>query len=39
MTTLKRTVRLGSARRLTKAVLDGEFIELNSALKWDMPIG
>lgn len=39
MKTQTRTLRLGSARRLTRAVLDGEFIELNSALKWDMPIG
>lgn len=32
-----RLLRLGRARRLTRAATDGEFFELNSQRKWDMP--
>lgn len=31
--------RLGKARCLTQAVMDGELVELNSHLRWDMPVG
>lgn len=34
-----RVLRLGQARRLTRAAVDGELVELNSHLKWDMPVG
>ncbi|WP_263972822.1 MULTISPECIES: hypothetical protein [Brevundimonas] len=35
--TATRLLRLGRARRLTRAGHDGEFFELNSPRKWDMP--
>lgn len=34
-----RLLRLGAAFHLTRAVMDGEYVELNSHLRWDMPIG
>ena len=36
---LSRLVRLGAARTLTRAVSDGEFAELNTPLKYDIPAG
>ncbi|MFT4956169.1 MAG: hypothetical protein ACI8U3_002574 [Brevundimonas sp.] len=30
-------LRLGRACRLTRAATDGEFFELNSQRRWDMP--
>ncbi|WP_420469940.1 hypothetical protein [Brevundimonas sp. FT23042] len=35
--TNSRLLRLGGARRLTCAVHDGQFLELNSDREWDMP--
>ena len=32
-----RLLRLGRARQLTRATVDGEFLELNSHRRWDMP--
>lgn len=37
MPTQTRLLRLGRARRLTCATTDGEFFELNSERRWDMP--
>lgn len=34
-----RVLRLGQARCLIRAAMDGELVELNSHLKWDMPVG
>ncbi len=34
-----RVLRLGQARCQTRAAMDGELVELNSHLKWDMPVG
>lgn len=34
-----RLVRLGTARALTRAVSDGEYFELNTPLKYDIPAG
>lgn len=31
-------LHLGKARRLTRSVMDGELVELNSHLRWDMPV-
>ncbi len=39
MKTTTRVLRLGQARRLTCALMDGELVELNSHLRWDMPVG
>ena len=30
------SLRLGSARLLTRAVADGDFAEMNSHFRWDM---
>ena len=38
MTATTRLFRLGQARYLTRSVLDGDMIELNSHLRWDMPL-
>ena len=32
-----RILRLGGARRLTRAVDEGDFAELNSHIRWEMP--
>ena len=32
-----RLVRLGAARDLTRAVDEGDFAELNSHFRWEMP--
>jgi hypothetical protein len=32
-----RIFRLGGARRLTRAVDEGDFAELNSHFRWEMP--
>ena len=37
MPTQTRLLRLGRARSLSRAVDGGEFFELNSHRKWDMP--
>lgn len=34
-----RLLRLGKARCLTRSVMTGELVELNSHLRWDMPAG
>jgi hypothetical protein len=34
--TLSRLVRLGAARKLTRAGVDGEFTELNPVLRYDI---
>lgn len=36
---ISRLVRLGAARTLTRAATDGEFVELNPARKYDIPVG
>lgn len=36
---LSRLVRLGAARKLTRATLDGDFVELNSPERYDIPAG
>lgn len=35
--TCRGLIRLGAARCLTRATVDGDFLELNSHRKWDMP--
>jgi hypothetical protein len=35
--TKSRLVRLGCARKLTRAAVDGEFAELNSPERYDIP--
>lgn len=35
--TPSRLVRLGAARALTRAVTDGDFVELNASLRYDIP--
>ena len=37
MTVNTRLLRLGKARRLTRAVMDGDLVELNADLRWEMP--
>ena len=37
MTGNTRLLRLGKARRLTRAVMDGDLVELNADLRWEMP--
>lgn len=39
MTTKSRLLRLGKARCLTRSVMTGELVELNSHLRWEMPAG
>lgn len=34
-----RFVRLGAARKLTRAVTEGEFVELNGEDRYDIPSG
>lgn len=36
---IQRLVRLGAARKLTRAATDGDFVELNPARKYDIPVG
>lgn len=33
-----RILRLGGARRLTRAVVEGEYAELNSHFRFEMPL-
>ncbi|WP_312572842.1 hypothetical protein [Brevundimonas sp.] len=35
--TKSRMLRIGSARLLTRAVTEGDFAEMNSHFRWDMP--
>lgn len=35
--TQPRILRFGVARLLTRAVSDGEFVEMNAHFRWDMP--
>lgn len=35
--TLSRLVRLGAARKLTRSATDGDFVELNSPERYDIP--
>ena len=35
--TESRILRLGDARRLTRAVVEGDYAELNSHFRWEMP--
>jgi hypothetical protein len=35
--TISRLVRLGAARKLTRSATDGDFVELNSPERYDIP--
>ncbi|MBB5746538.1 hypothetical protein [Brevundimonas variabilis] len=35
--TKSRILRFGAARLLTRAVTDGDFVEMNAHFRWDMP--
>lgn len=35
--TRSRILRFGAARLLTRSVADGDFVEMNSHFRWDMP--